>query len=77
MMYCILEHVRRKHNLQKAKILSYLKPLLSSQGLCRRGEPAGSTGHQTGSPWTPHHIPAGGGGDLGIGEQAGQQALQA
>lgn len=56
--------------------VSYLKPLLSCQGLCGGGEPSGATGHQAGGAGAPHHVPAGGGRNLSVWEQAGQQTLQ-
>lgn len=57
----------RQRLFNAVKIFLYLQPFFSSQGLCRGREPARATGHQTGGPGTPHHVPTGGGGNLGIG----------
>lgn len=56
--------------------VQYLEPLLSSQRLRRTRKPAGAACHQASGPGVPHHLPAGGGGDLGVRKQAGQHSLQ-
>lgn len=56
--------------------VQYLKPLLSSQRLRSTRKPAGAACNQASGPGVPHHLPAGGGGDLGVRKQAGQHSLQ-